>query len=370
MKRDILLIMPALFIGGAEKQYRYIADVLAEDNNVTVLLLNRPLEGQEKQTLNYIEHHEQIKYYQLDGNAINSASKGKKAEKIQKINSLKKQYFWIKKYLKAHHVDIVMFSYVTQLLMVPLFKKNHVKVIFNERNTGRQICDKNYKIKLLKKCDKVIANSKMAAKYVSQKTGIDVEVVNNGIVYKSLEHKIHNNFVITIPARITPIKNQMIVLKALKQMPNKNNILVKFAGGVGDESYLQELNEYISDNQLNHYVSFLGFTNEMMSVYSETDVVILPSFEEGTPNVLLESYLYRIIPLASDIPMNRDCCIYDELLFDPNDADQLAKKIDLLYNQVPGFNVEDVLEKNRQFVTSNYSMERLKITYSELVSKL
>ena len=65
MTKDILLIMPALFIGGAEKQYRYIADALSEDNNVTVLLLNRPLEGQEKQTLNYIEHHRNIKYYQL-----------------------------------------------------------------------------------------------------------------------------------------------------------------------------------------------------------------------------------------------------------------------------------------------------------------
>lgn len=364
-----MLIMPALFSGGAEKQYRYImSEIVDEHRRVVVLLLNLPLQGEEKSTRAFIENHSNIEFHQLDGNVLNCNTESKLSVYIAKVCALLKQRRWVKDYLKQNNVDIVMFSYVTQLILTPLFNRYNVKVVFNERNTGRQICDKEFKINLLKKCFKVIANSKYAADYIKKKTGLNVEVFNNGIVEKHIEHIAHKFFVVTVPARITRIKNQMLVLEALNLLSDKNRIRIRFAGSTEDEQYEQELKTYIENHGLQEIVEFLGYINDMKSVYGQTDLLVLPSFEEGTPNVLLESYMYRILPLASNIPMNKDCCIFEHLLFDPNDPKMLAQKIELAVKGMLFEDINTVLDKNESYVHSEYSMKNLKQKYSQLLS--
>lgn len=367
MKKELLLIMPALFIGGAEKQYRYIMEALSRDFQVTVLLLNIPLIGQEANTDKYIKEHSEISFYQLSGDAINGGAKGGIFEKIEKIKTLVKQYLWIKKYLKEHVVYATMFSYVTQLLLVPVFKSHKVRVVFNERNTGRQICDRKYKIALLKKCDKVISNSKCAAMFIHDKTSIDVEVYNNGIEIKEIEHICHNSFNIVVPARINRIKNQMVVVDALLQLKDMlstedyNNIHCTLAGGIQDEEYSLEIKNKIELHNLN--ISMPGFVSEMNKIYEETDLLILPSFEEGTPNVLLEAYMNGIPALVSDIPMNRDCCITTDILFDQTNPYELATKINLWITDKMVNDKKSYDECNYNFLITNYSMKTLKERY-------
>ena len=187
--KTILLIMSALFIGGAEKQYRYIMEALAQKHRVHVLLLNQPLDGEELKTREYTNDHKNITFYQLNGDAINEAKLGKVCAKLGKIRSFIIQWIWLRRFIKNHTVDIVMFTYVTQLLMIPLFKKNNIYTIYNERNTGRQICDREFKIKLLRKCDKVICNSDYAAEYIKNRTGIDTDIYRNGIDIKPCENQ-------------------------------------------------------------------------------------------------------------------------------------------------------------------------------------
>ena len=363
-----LLIMPALFSGGAEKQYRYIMSEIADKNRkVVVLLLNLPLKGEEEKTKIFIDEHKNIEFYQLDGNVLNCNKNSKISIFLNKIIALYKQWRWIHSYLKNNRINVVMFSYVTQLLLTPFFNKNNIKIIFNERNTGRQICDKAFKIKLLKKCFAIIANSKYAANYIEERTGLDVEIYNNGMEKKKIEHLTHNFFVITVPARIVKIKNQMLVLKSLNLMENKQDIRIKFAGITEDEQYERELKNYIEKHNLQENVEFMGYVNNMNSLYEQTDILILPSFEEGTPNVLLEAYMYRLFPLASNIPMNKDCCLYEELLFDPNDPQMLANKIDLVRKQLLVKDVKKVLDSNELYVNSEYSIKKLKERYSRLL---
>lgn len=215
-KKTCILIMPALFSGGAEKQYRYIMnEVSGSKNRVIVLLLNSPAESEKEITEKFIEKHPNIEFYQLDGRVMSTEKKGLTI-KYEKLKCFFKQKKWIRKFLRENKVDIVMFSYVTQLLLVPIFKRYGIKTVFNERNTGRQICDKKFKKALLKKCDRVVANSKYAAQYVKNATGIDVAVINNGIEDKKLEKKEHSGFNVLIPARITRVKNQMVAVRALQ----------------------------------------------------------------------------------------------------------------------------------------------------------
>lgn len=55
--KHILLIMAVLYAGGAEKQYRYIMEALSESNKVSVLLLNKPINGNEEHTNLFISYH-------------------------------------------------------------------------------------------------------------------------------------------------------------------------------------------------------------------------------------------------------------------------------------------------------------------------
>lgn len=366
MEKSSILIMPALFAGGAEKQYRYIIEAAnTEKRNLAVFLVNKPLKGMESETERFICCNSNVEFHQLNNNVLNFNAESKNKVRVEKIKALLVLYAQLKKYIKKNHVDTVMFSYVTQLVLTPFFNNNRVKVVFNERNTGRQICDSKMKRSLLKKCHKVIANSNYAAKYVQEKTGITVEVVKNGLMVDKIEKSNHSDFVILVPARLTPIKNQLVVLKALKTI-GTSGVKAVFAGSVKNEAYYNELKGYVAKNGLEECVSFPGHVSNMKELYATTDLMILPSFEEGTPNVLLESYLYKIYPLVSDIPMNKDCCINENLLFPPDDVDKLAEKVKKVMNMNIG-QKEKIASKGFQYVCDEYSMEKLAQNYSRIL---
>lgn len=365
-KKTCMLIMPALFSGGAEKQYRYIMnEVSSSENRVIVLLLNFPAESEKEITEKFIENHPNIEFYQLDGRVM-SVGKKSLTVKYEKLKCFFKQEKWIRKFLKENEVDVVMFSYVTQLLLVPIFKRHGIKVVFNERNTGRQICDKKFKKALLNNCDRVVANSKYAAQYVKNATGIDVAVINNGIEDRKLEKEEHSGFNVLIPARITRIKNQMVVVKALQYLIDMP-IKVYLAGGIEDQGYFDELRTESEKLQIIDKIEFCGYVKNMPQLYAITDLVVLPSYEEGTPNVLLEAYLYRIPAVASNIPMNRDCVVNSEMLFKTDNSQELAEKIRYVARKMKTEDIEEICEENLSFVKENYSMEALKKRYNALL---
>ena len=363
----ILLIMSALFVGGAEKQYRYIMEALSNDFNVHVLLLNKPLIGKEKHTNDYVNNHKNIVFYQLDGNALNGAKKGYIKSRLEKVKSLWLQWKWLRLYLKKNKVDIAMFTYVTQLFMVPLFNKYNVNTIFNERNTGRQICDMYFKRYLLSKCDKIICNSNYAADYVHARTGLGCEVYKNGIKIKNIDKEVHSDFNILVPARINRIKNQKVVAESMSLLkdiiPNNryNRIHCYFAGACEDEEYLKKIKKIIDRDSLNIHV--IGYVSDMDKLYKKTDLIILPSFEEGTPNVLLESYMYKIDALISKIPMNVDCCTDESIMFLPNSPEELSVKIIECINRRRS---EDYFDGNYKYVVDNYGLETMKCRYKNL----
>lgn len=366
-KATILLIMPTLFAGGAEKQYRYIMESLSENYQVEVLLLNLPIQGQEAQTVNYIKEHPLICFHQLKGKVFQETQSGI-ITKWRKVKALLLQWIWLKKRLSTKKIDIAMFSYVTQLLMVPLLGKHYVKTIFNERNTGRQICDRNYKRILLNKCTRVISNSQFAAEYITRCTGISVKVYNNGICSDLISLEKHDGFNILIPARINRIKNQMILIQSLKQLENEgvsSDLCVTLAGDIDDSAYALELANEIKANHLN--VRIMGYVEKIKKLYAKSDLIVLPSLEEGTPNVILEAYLYGIRILASDIPMNRNCALDESVLFDPRDSNALSNLIKQIINSEVDSEVEEKQkERNRKYVIDNYGLDAMKNRYTAL----
>ncbi len=105
--------------------------------------------------------------------------------------------------------------------------------------------------------------------------------------------------VIGVVGRLSPEKGQGMFLQALKevinQIPSVKGIII------GDGQEKERLNNFCSENGLKDRAIFTGYQNNIANFYQIMDLLILPSFNEGLPNVLLESMALKIPVVATSV---------------------------------------------------------------------
>lgn len=348
MKNDeaILLIMPRLVHGGAEKQFRFLRENLNKKkfSVVTVLAdddVNEDMIWSIGKRRNTFLVHE----FQL----------------FLKVLLLKRRY----KFKKA-----IVYDLYGQFL-IPFLKIIGVRVLYAERNSGmhRTFAGKS----VINQADIVTTNSIIAInnlkKFIKKR---QIVFVPNGVLIKQNLSDIvsdtskDNTFKICLPARIAPIKNQILALKAIKEL---RDVELHIAGKVEDIEYLRELKMYVFNNNLNSKVYFDGFISDMNQYYHQFDLILLTSLEEGTSNVILEAYSLKKICLMSDIEMNKNIATTEISLFISNSVDDLVKKINIIRN-FDEYEREFVVQRNFEFVASNFSFEKMLVKYAELLSNM
>lgn len=367
MKRSLIL-MPLLFRGGSEKQIRLIIEAINKRGlPLSVVIENTDLSMLEEEQ-EFVIKNSAVDFIILNTGAIDAKYKGWFKKYVTKLNSIKTLTKLLKVEIKRKNIETVMVTNLTGLVMVPLFNRLNCHVIYNERNPGVKVCSSFWKRRLLNQCYKVIANSKSAAKYMSDRLGCNVEVFNNGVIETGVVNRPEKNdiFKIFVPARISSVKNQMVIIKAVNLLKNKLQIKVIFAGVTEEKAYYNDLMKFIDDNKLDDYFEFIGFTDEVYKYYEKCNLLILPSYEEGTPNVLLESFICKLPVLASNIPMNADCMMEKSWLFNPDKEQDLAEKI-LMIVSLDSQKKQDILQKNYEYVIENYAIDKMKNRYYKLL---
>ncbi|QOY37190.1 glycosyltransferase [Anaerobacillus isosaccharinicus] len=103
--------------------------------------------------------------------------------------------------------------------------------------------------------------------------------------------------VITMVARLHPIKGHDNVFEALKKIGNQNIHLLL----VGDGPIEKELKEKVKSLQLEKQVHFLGFRSDVNDVLQISDLSLLASFSESFPLALLESANMRKPVITTDV---------------------------------------------------------------------
>ena len=93
-------------------------------------------------------------------------------------------------------------------------------------------------------------------------------------------------------------------------------------------SYLRNLN-----NKNNKNFKWIGFQKNIKKIINSSDVVVLPSYHEGAPKVLLEAAACGKPIVASNINGCREIVKnnYNGFLIPVKNSNQLAKKIEILY---------------------------------------
>lgn len=363
-----LFIMPLLFCGGSEKQIRFLVNGLSKKGYPVSVYVESSAKDLSKDEQDFVQAHPSVSFIFANSSVAATKDKFIAIKYAAKLVSLLKMMMLLRKEIKKNQVKQVMVTNLTGLMLLPFFKLNHCEVIYNERNPGDAVTSFAWRRFLLKRCNQLVCNSKAASQIMSKRLGQHVAVINNGIKAQDFVPNTspRDPFQIIVPARISRIKNQKVIIEAVAELKNELNCQVIFAGTVEDNQYYDELQKLCSDLKIEEQVKFIGFASNMKQYYQSSHLLILASLEEGTPNVLLESYMYGVPILASNIPMNADCVLRKELLFATSNAKELAEKIKLSKNRSYEETLE-ILNENRAFVEANYGEDRMVSDYEKIL---
>ncbi|MCB1889287.1 MAG: glycosyltransferase family 4 protein [Rhodocyclaceae bacterium] len=125
---------------------------------------------------------------------------------------------------------------------------------------------------------------------------------------------------------LIPRKSPMTTLDALAALPAGTSL--RFVGEGPEQGALERA---ISERGLARRVEILPFqpAETLPDLMAEADILILSSFTEGRPNVVVEAFAAGLPVAASDIPGVRELIGDDErgVLFPPGDAAALAQAV-------------------------------------------
>ncbi|MGM9924959.1 MAG: glycosyltransferase [Bacillus sp. (in: firmicutes)] len=106
-----------------------------------------------------------------------------------------------------------------------------------------------------------------------------------------------DDFVMTMVARLHPIKGHDMVLEALKKLDNPHIHLVL----VGDGPIRSEIEELARNLNLQKNVHFLGFRRDVDHIYSNSHIALLASHSESFPLALLEAANQKLPLISTDV---------------------------------------------------------------------
>jgi len=136
--------------------------------------------------------------------------------------------------------------------------------------------------------------------------------------------------VIGTVARVDPVENQALMLRAKRALLDQG-FRVKLIL-VGDGPERQNLEKLVTELQLETSVIFTGFQSQPADYLSLMDIVLLPSFTEGTPMTLLEAMRLGIPAVATRVGGTPEIVTEGEtgLLVESNDLTGFTSAIQLL----------------------------------------
>lgn len=315
--KKIILFTDSLGAGGAQRQLVGLAKLLKETGeNVTILTYHK-----NEFYLPFLQEVG-VKYYLL--NKTQGA-----LERILKVC----------KYIRKEKPDVLISYQEVPSLIACIAKifNPKVKLIVSERNTT-QVITKNEKIRffLYRWADTIVPNSYSQEMFIKKhypNLSSKVKTITNFVdleKFSPIKQKKRNTKpTIMIAATIFESKNTLGFIDALKNLKDLN-FTVKWYGYI--EAYKKYYDQCISDiekNKITEFIQLIPKTQNIKECYDKVDYFCLPSFFEGTPNVICEAISCGLPVICSDVCDNS---IYvkegkNGFLFDPKSPESIATAI-------------------------------------------
>lgn len=185
---------------------------------------------------------------------------------------------------------------------------------------------------------------------------IPIRVIHNGVNLKKFANAKHNlptkdgELCLGFISRLSPQKGLPILLDAMKLLSAENKKIKLLIAGDGElKEYVKV---YIQKNHLKNQVKLIGFQKDISKILKRIDAIVLPSYYECLPMIILEAGSAGIPAIASKVngvPEEIKNNI-NGFLFSKGSTEQLVKCInkyfankELLVNH--GHNAEEIVHK-------------------------
>nr|WP_298659070.1 glycosyltransferase [uncultured Flavobacterium sp.] len=360
-RKNLLLIIPSLSFGGAERVASILASELSKKYNVYLVVLHK--------SKNEYLINEMVNVIYLDplflpsNNVFHSIFKN--------VNYIKK----IHKIITNNDINIILsLNTTTNILSIIASIINRKKIIISERNNPN-VYKLNVIWNFLRKffypfCDYLILQTEAIKKdYFKIISHNKIKVIPNPIKQDLLNNKFSNstkeNIILTV-GRLDENKNQMMLINSFANLNDKKWKLYI----VGDGKLRLEYEEYVKKINLLDNIIFTGMVNDISYYYDRAKIFVLTSNSEGFPNVLLEA-------MSKGIPCISTNCNYgpSELIIDSENGylveidniNQLKEKLNkLMYNTI----LQQQFSQKGINTSKHYSIEFIVSKWDKLITSL
>ncbi|WLD92988.1 glycosyltransferase [Alkalihalobacillus sp. AL-G] len=198
------------------------------------------------------------------------------------------------------------------------------------------------------------------------------EPTTNKVDRKELQLK-DEDFVISMIARLHPIKGHEVVLNSMKGLLDEGHRNVHLLL-VGEGPQRADIEAQLYNLDLGEYVHVLGFRKDVHAILELSDVKLLASFSESFPLVILEAARARVPVISTDVGGVQDLISSKELgwIIPVNDENALnvalTEAIELKeQNRLKGIG-ENLYHTARENYSLNQLFEATYNTYEKLIN--
>ena len=316
MKHNILFFCPSIEEGGVEKNLFIIANKMSKKNNVFILTANKNKLKKFNNNIIFICPH--------------STYWSKKSRILKAMICLK---LFIFNFKIRNYIAV---SFQANILAVILFKILRKKIIIR-CNTSPSSYINSCTMKFIfgffyNFADRIIVNSKEFNREFSHFFRIKSKTIYNPVISITnikknidLSYLTNKKIKLISVGRLTKIKNQIVILKALNLIKNKFNFELLILGK-GNELY--NLKNFVNKNNLGKNIIFKGYKKNPIKYINKSNVLIHASKFEGLPNVLIEAQLQKKLVISSNCPTGpKEILLNGEggYLFNQKNYKQLSK---------------------------------------------
>jgi len=331
--RKIMLVLPDLKAGGAQRMFINMANFFAQEGYVTHLVLLTNAQSDFKDLSSDVN--------------VEQFPSSRAARSLLPFSQV----------IRTTKPDVII-SALTYVNLISIFARilsghKSARLIVTERayhSINAKLATKHYTLEkilirlLYQRSDKVVGISKGVTEDIAKIAHLPLEktaTIYNPVVTDALIHKLNAPIESALPTgkiilscgRLTSIKDFPTLLKAFKlliQTHDDAHLVL-----LGDGPLKQKLIDLAIHLGIKDRVHFLGFIENPMPYFKCADVFVLTSKSEGFGNVIVEA-LYAGTPVVStDCPTGPKEILSDlrDCLAPVGDAQTLSRLIDLKLRQ-------------------------------------
>lgn len=254
--------------------------------------------------------------------------------------------------IDEHEIDILHFHWTKDMPIAVLAKKlsqRAPKLVQSRHMTMTRFKNDPFHRFLYRHIDHILCVTKAVAQQINTFIPVDIRP-STTILYpgadlpppmeetkrRALRRKLgsEHEFMIGLIGRITPAKGQYLLIEAMRQLIAKGlPVKAYIVGHAMSENYLEILRQEVSKYELRNNIIFLGFTNTPHEFMQACDLMLTASKNETFGLVTVEAMQCGTAVIGANSGGTRE--IIDDnktgLLFENENPDDLADKIELLY---------------------------------------